>query len=1536
MPFFFTSKEFESSHISRRVLDFGRSEPGPRAMGAEEGGIARDAARPFPVDDTHALAEELESLGGAQDVAVGVASVYCSVCPAASRAAALSRTAVRPRCEVVRAVNELPNGSASRFVLEVDDPDETRVGAGTDGNCVERNDGTSASSSDAVSSASRGDAPSAGADRRTRRYRVDGIAPSGGIPSAMWRDVADWLHRGFDAVVVAHGQSGSGKTRALFGDGGGVHERDRPGLVSRVVRALFARERNEERRDRPSGANAKSVTRFSVSAWELSPSGDALDLLDPAGEGKGFAASGGGSFAGAGVRFGGDRLARVRRVEVRDAEECEAALTFARRASKNWTVPARRHGRPPAEGFAGAAATPRPGRAHAFFRLTAFSASDGVVAELHVVDLIGAESLAESLDAASSGVGDGDGDDARSRAARRDDRCDVARQLLAFGRVVDELASRTRRRVVDETSPSFGASSDGDDDVSVSAIDGRPSTTGSAIAVAARESRLTRILAPLLAAGARLFFLACVSPLDADRLDTLETMRVARRAARLRSACVRRRVAASEHARGLDACPGRMESLRDVLAERARVDVRRDAAKGGGTDRRGASPSGVLSPNRPARLPAALTTRRVASSASRRDPRAREEARDEADSPSRRLAVGAYLRLRECPTPDAPASNSPRDFESDAHASFAARELAADEAESSATRELGLAPNSTERRLVAETTPLETTPDGSPAETASAGASGDAAGDPAPQPRSRDLSLPEPARADARLASLRARFSDLFVSVTAGASAETSGRAPAADGDAPAADAFGEYFAVGGVERRASDGDDGTGDDGKPSERPSERPFERPFERLFEPCDATSTAHLGERELRRRLDALAATLGAERRARVACEEKLSAAKLDCETRVLEARAAQDSARLEVTELRRRHDLLLERTPEAFGELFSRYERDVAAAERECARLRRENLDLTVEFAGRLEDEGADRAATADRPDPDPDPRISASARADAPPRVSAGEAMSPETGVATALASRNAQKRLDRLCAALRKSEDARARAEAENAELRRRERVTATRARAFDDAARRLRVLEAQNRECTEAMREANLAVARANALRHESEERAREAREEAADLREEADRAAAEAHRANARCHELEASDLEKRAAVSGTTLLARHAALASARAALDVPDQPSLLKTAAELRAAATRAAGTPGNASALARLFDAFVEDIERGFEASKRARDDERGTEDDPTCARTKTSNGGSPPKARKRPDVFAPAEDAFASDAASGSGGGSASVAPLGASRVQNRLEATSPSATGLVPSERDERRRRPRGARAGGADARDARDARDSDPAPEPVSGFGTRNGSSSARSAADLSLPKRKVTAVSKKLTLRAPPPDIAAAAAAAARRAHVPRAPFATDETFDFPPRRRGGGGGADASAVPASPAPPASRDASPEGPRFLAPLTARRERQEGDGRRDENAAASPDASPRAARKRRASESETFSFSPPEARATSFVGGLTRFHVGRSPSPKRRGDRETRGRESPSSLVRSSPGSPRAFFPAGRHSVRERGSP
>ena len=1499
-------------------------------MAAEEGAAARDTARPFPVDDTRALAEELESLGGAKDVAVGVASVYCSVCPAPARAAALRWTAARqPRREVCRAVDEPVAGSGSRALLEVDDPDETRTRAGTDvDGVVGRNDNDSAStSSDAAKNR-----------RRARRYRLDGVAPSGGVPDAMWRDVADWLHRGFDAVVVAHGQSGSGKTRALFGDGGGAHQEDRPGLTSRVVRALFAKARRNEDTRR----------RFAVSAWEMSPNGDVLDLLDPSGEGKGFAVSGSGSFGGAGDRFGdgfGAAGARVRCVEVKSADECEAALALARRASKNWTVPARKNARAPTEGFAGTAATPRPGRAHAFFRLTIISAADDVVAELHVADLIGAKSLA--LASVDDEDDDGDDDGYLDASVRRANRRDVARQLLAFGRVVDELASRENRRIVvgDGGDEDVGDVFDASSERASSSSAPLPSSSAvvSSVAVAARESRLTRFLAPLLAAGARLFFLACVSPLDVDRLDTLETMRVAQRAARLRSACVRRRLA-PEHERGLDAdfvTFPRLESLRDVLAERARDDARYDAADYRGRNRprserraardfferdggSGVAPElvvygdvayssssrpGVLSPNRPARLPVGLTSSRACRDAgsARRGvpPRADEDgsvATRQALSPSRD-AVEAYLRLHERATLDALASNSLRDFESDADASVAA--ALGDPAEIGRSVDLPASEAiNGDRALDDEDDAPPTVP--RPLVRAGSPSDADESVNPHPAPRSRERSPPEPtpdARLEPSRTSLKERFSELYAELVtappetsgvfadAGRSAtpESTRRLNENEQNSPT-DAYGEFFAVDGVE-------DAIGDTSNSNVR-------------FESFDRASDARLGAHELRRRLDALTATLGAERRARSACEEKLAAVTLECETRVLEARAETDSSTLEAAELRRRHDLLLESSPEAFKEVFARYERDVAAAERECARLRRENLDLTVEAATATASTGARESADARSADPyfPSVPNISSVFKDDTKsPREPGSSVIGPEAGIASVLASRDVQRRLDRLCAALRKSEDARAKTECENAELRRRERVTATRARAFEDAQRRLRVLETQCRDVTEATREAHLATARANALRHEAEERARLANDALDDLYEDFDRASADAHRANARCHELEASFLERRAAASGATLLARDAALASARAAVNVPDQPSLLKMAAELRSAATRAASA-GDAAALAEMFDAFVDDIEIGFEASRSKRvgaETVGGEKDTEGAARTKTRD---------------------AEGTASRTSGSRSA-----------RDDATTPLSRGAKKTPR--RERPPETVRVedddhrlgSGSDAeleREEKEAFDADP--EPVLSFGGPTSASSALGATRRG--KKKIAAVSKKLTLRPPPPDIAAAAAAAA--AVVPRAPFATDETYDFlfdPPR--------EARDEPVATGEPVSKNAQTgraRSPYLPAPLTPPRRR---DGN-DENARTTTSPG-RRARKEYSSERirEADTDSPPEARATSSVGGLVRFKVGRSPSPSRRrfpSPAERGAPASPSSLARSPPGSPRAFYPAGRRSVYEHGSP
>ena len=505
-------------------------------------------------EELRALDAELRSLGGGGDAAIAPAAVYCSVCPAPVRSATVGgasrhKDGRRGDGDPVPAVALLPGGDG----VAVRDP----------------SDDTS---------------------QEPRRYRMTAASDSGDAPDELARDVCDWLMRGFDALVVTHGQSGTGKSHVIFGGGGmGVHPSptggfDKPGVITRLFRLVFTRAAREEaawrlaedarmHAGRPESIADEVRHRFGVSCWEMSPDGRVVDLLDPTGDARGLALAS--SASGLGDRYGdipsggGEsnrgtssfESFRACAVEVSTAEEAEAVLAHSRRMSANWTLPRMRAtasdgsrdgpGNGPGNGlsvapgpWAGAAARVRSNRSHAFVRLTVVREPDGVVSECHVCDLVGARALglAELHDSSSD----------RSSVEGDRDRRGAARQLLAFSRVVDELS---RRAPKDGPDSSEGA---------------RESITANAVR-GARDSRLTQTLAPLMASGARTFMLCAVSPLPDDHLDTLNTLRVAQRCARIDAACVRR-VLAPEHRRALRS---RFTTLREAVA---RADAVADAA----------------------------------------------------------------------------------------------------------------------------------------------------------------------------------------------------------------------------------------------------------------------------------------------------------------------------------------------------------------------------------------------------------------------------------------------------------------------------------------------------------------------------------------------------------------------------------------------------------------------------------------------------------------------------------------------------------------------------------------------------------------------------------------------------------------------------------------------------------------------------------------------------------------------------------------------------------------------------------------------
>ena len=291
-------------------------------------------------EELRALDAELRSLGGGGDAAIAPAAVYCSVCPAPVRSATIG-TSTSSRHSSSRGDGRPPTPAVALL-------------PGGDGV--------------AVADPASDDAP-----QTPRRYRMTAASDSGDAPDTLAVDVVDWLMRGFDALVLTHGQSGTGKSHVTFGGGGmgavpsPIGGFDKPGVLTKLFRGVFTRAAREEaawrlaedaRVHRGEAENAADEVRhrFAVSCWEMAPDGRIVDLLDPTGDARGLSLGELGDRYGdyGAVGAGAESINhhhqstadsfRACAVEVSTAEEAEAVLAHSRRASANWTLPRTRPG----------------------------------------------------------------------------------------------------------------------------------------------------------------------------------------------------------------------------------------------------------------------------------------------------------------------------------------------------------------------------------------------------------------------------------------------------------------------------------------------------------------------------------------------------------------------------------------------------------------------------------------------------------------------------------------------------------------------------------------------------------------------------------------------------------------------------------------------------------------------------------------------------------------------------------------------------------------------------------------------------------------------------------------------------------------------------------------------------------------------------------------------------------------------------------------------------------------------------------------
>jgi hypothetical protein len=257
-----------------------------------------------------------------------------------------------------------------------------------------------------------------------RRYRVsaggaiggpEANAPGAGgatqadVFASLGADVFEWWLSGFNATLIAHGQSRSGKTHTLFGPAAAVYGALAPpeatGLVPRLLSRVYGIAE-------ASGARAPELE-LAVACYEVRHSG-VVDLLAPP------------PADGAAGQPPGHEVATVAAPSLLDAL---SLLATAQARSLNWAVAA--------AGGGSRTLVPVPGRASFVLQLTLRNARRACTSTLHIVDLVGVAPAGGAPGGMASRAG-GSYSCAGGGATDFERRC-LAQQLLAFTRMLVEL-----------------------------------------------------------------------------------------------------------------------------------------------------------------------------------------------------------------------------------------------------------------------------------------------------------------------------------------------------------------------------------------------------------------------------------------------------------------------------------------------------------------------------------------------------------------------------------------------------------------------------------------------------------------------------------------------------------------------------------------------------------------------------------------------------------------------------------------------------------------------------------------------------------------------------------------------------------------------------------------------------------------------------------------------------------------------------------------------------------------------------------------
>eukprot|EP00898_Chlorokybus_atmophyticus_P005064 jgi/Chlat1/5559/Chrsp369S08997 len=251
------------------------------------------------------------------------------------------------------------------------------------------------------------------ASHSLRRFKLPNcLGPSStqeDVYTSVGKPALDWVWSGFNAAVVAFGQTGTGKTHTLYGVN---HGEPNAGLVSRCLSALFTRT-----------SAVEGTYSIGLCCWELRGAA-VVDLLSPSTDIN-----------------AAHKTTSPRPVCVTSSLQALEALAKAQRASLNWT-----------QKCSGMPSTPLPNRAHMFTQVMLYSHEHRRVSSLHVVDLVGFQPLSARHTSPWQAPEASAGGTALAMQTERDRRL-ASQQLLGFTRLISEMSQRCGSQKPSSTAP---------------------------------------------------------------------------------------------------------------------------------------------------------------------------------------------------------------------------------------------------------------------------------------------------------------------------------------------------------------------------------------------------------------------------------------------------------------------------------------------------------------------------------------------------------------------------------------------------------------------------------------------------------------------------------------------------------------------------------------------------------------------------------------------------------------------------------------------------------------------------------------------------------------------------------------------------------------------------------------------------------------------------------------------------------------------------------------------------------------------------